>query len=260
MSYLNQNIKHLRKQKGYTQAELAERIGVTRSIIGAYEEQRAEPKIETIQKLAYLFELSLDQMINQDLRKGIDAPSVDVVGKTLRILPIVIDQQDQEQISIVPVSARAGYTHGYADPDYIRDLPKFTLPIPELYPDKSYRLFQIEGDSMLPIPDGSYVICEYVDNWQEMKEGESHILITQSQGLVYKRVWREEEGELLLKSDNVLYEPYTLPVHELVEAWRSLAYISFTLPDQEERQESDIQQLSQIVMQLKADVDSLKKK
>lgn len=258
MSYLNQNIKYWRKQKGYTQSDLAERLGVTRSIIGAYEEQRAEPKIDTIQKLAYLFELSLDQLINQDLSKGIDAPKVDTEGKTLRILPIVIDQDDQEQISIVPVSARAGYTHGYADPDYIRELPKFNLPLPELYSGKSYRLFQIEGDSMLPIPDGSYVICEYVENWQNIKEGESHILITQSQGLVYKRVWQQDDRHLLLKSDNVLYDPYTLDTAELVEVWRSLAYISFSLPDQQERKDSDIQQLSQIVMQLKADVDSLK--
>ena len=111
---------------------------------------------------------------------------------------------------------------------------------------------------MLPIPDGSYVICEYVENWQNIKEGESHILITQSQGLVYKRVWQQDDRHLLLKSDNVLYDPYTLDTAELVEVWRSLAYISFSLPDQQERKDSDIQQLSQIVMQLKADVDSLK--
>ena len=259
MSYINQNIKYVRKQRGFTQSDLAERLGLTRSIIGAYEEQRAEPKIETIQKMAYLFELSLDQLINQELSKGLDTPQVDTKGKTLRILPIVIDQQDQEQISVVPVSARAGYTHGYADPDYIRDLPKFTLPLPELYPDKSYRLFQIEGDSMLPIPDGSYVICEYIENWDTIKDGESHILITQAQGLVYKRVYKEEGGQLLLKSDNVLYEPYRLATSGLIEVWRSLAYISFSLPNEEEKQESDIQQLSQIVMQLKADVDKLKR-
>ncbi len=259
MSYLNQNIKYLRKQRGYTQSDLAERLGVTRSIIGAYEEQRAEPKIDTIQKLAYLFDLTLDQLINHEMSTGVEAPQVDIKGKTLRILPIVIDQEDQEQISVVPVSARAGYTHGYSDPDYIRDLPKFNLPLPELYQDKSYRLFQIEGDSMLPIPDGSYVICEYVENWQDIKEGESHILITQSQGLVYKRVWQDGDNTLLLKSDNVLYEPYTLATAELIEVWRSLAYISFSLPDQEDKKASDIEQLTEIVLQLKSDVEAMKK-
>ncbi|MDG2451215.1 MAG: helix-turn-helix transcriptional regulator, partial [Saprospiraceae bacterium] len=72
MSYLNDNIKYLRKQKGFTQSEFAERIGIKRSLIGAYEEHRAEPKIETIQKMSYLFNLSLDALINRNLGRGMD--------------------------------------------------------------------------------------------------------------------------------------------------------------------------------------------
>jgi len=259
MSYLNKNIKHLRKQRGFTQTELAERIGLKRAQIGSYEEFRAEPRIETIQKMAYLFGESLDRLINQDLSKTSDEPRVDIEGRTLRILPIVVDHADKEQISVVPVSARAGYSHGYADPEYIRELPKFTLPLPELYPDRSYRLFQIEGDSMLPIPDGSYVICEYVEDWRSIKNGESHIIVTKSQGIVYKRVWPEtKKHRLLLRSDNILYDPYHLHIEELVEVWKSLAYITFDLPDQEDRSKSEMQQLSSLVLQLKKDVDELK--
>ncbi len=259
MSYLNKNIKELRKSRGFTQAELAERIGLKRAQIGSYEEFRAEPKIETIQKIAYLFGLSLDRLINEDLSKSSDEPQVDIEGRTLRILPIVIDHENQEQISVIPVSARAGYTHSYADPEYIRDLPKFNLPLPELYPDRSYRLFQIEGDSMLPIPDGSYVICEYVEDWRDMKDGQSHILVTRSQGIVYKRVWREvNEHRLLLRSDNILYDPYHIHIAELIEVWKSLAYLTFDLPDQEDRAKAEMQQLSSLVLQLKKDVDELK--
>ncbi len=259
MSYLNKNLKHLRKQKSYTQADLAERIGLKRAQIGSYEEYRAEPKLETIQKIAYLFGLSLDELINQDQTKGKDSPKVDIEGKTLRVLPIVIDQENQEQISIVPVAARAGYSHGYADPEYIKDLPKFNLPLPELYPDRSYRLFQIEGDSMLPIVDGSYIICEYESDWRDLKDGESHIIVTRSQGIIYKRVWKEStHHRLLLRSDNILYDPYHVHIEELVEVWKALAYLSFDLPDQEDQSKSEMKQLSSLVMQLKKDVDELK--
>lgn len=259
MSYLNKNLKYLRKQRAYTQTDLAERIGLKRAQIGSYEEFRAEPKIETIQKIAYLFGLTLDQLINQDLSKGGDQPTVDVEGRTLRILPIVIDQEDKEQISIVPVSARAGYSHNYADPEYVKELPKFNLPLPELYPDKSYRLFQIEGDSMLPIPDGSYIICEYVEDWRSIKDGQSYILVTQTQGIVYKRAWHEAASDsLLLRSDNILYDPFHLRIEELTEVWKSLAYLSFNLPDESDRSKSEIQQLSSIVLSLKKDVDELK--
>ena len=84
MSYLNHNIKFLRKEKGFTQADLAERIGVKRSLIGAYEEHRAEPKIETIQKIAYLFSITLDELINQDLSKGERSQQVDTEGNGFR--------------------------------------------------------------------------------------------------------------------------------------------------------------------------------
>lgn len=259
VSYLNKNIKYLRKHRGYTQQDLAERIGLKRAQIGSYEEYRAEPRIETIQKISYLFGRSLDELINQDLTKGNNSPQVDIEGKTLRILPIVIDHENQEQISIVPVTARAGYTHGYSDPEYIKDLPKFNLPLPELYRDRSYRLFQIEGDSMLPIADGSYVICEYVADWRELKDGESHIVVTKSQGIVYKRVWKDaDQDRLLLRSDNILYDPYHLHVEDLVEVWKNLAYLSFTLPSQADVSKTEFQQLSGLVLQLKKDVDYLK--
>lgn len=112
---------------------------------------------------------------------------------------------------------------------------------------------------MLPIPDGSYVICEYVEDWRNMKDGQSHILVTKADGIVYKRVWKEmQDHRLLLRSDNILYDPYRLPIEELVEAWKSLAFLSFDLPSQEDRSNNEIKQLSNIVLQLKKDVDQLK--
>ena len=124
----------------------------------------------------------------------------DTAGRTLRVLPIVVDREQKERISIVPVSARAGYMHSYSDPEYIQDLPNFNLPLTELYPDKSYRIFQIEGDSMLPITPGSYVICEYTENWDELKEGLSYMLITKNNGILFKRVWEDIGTDHFLKS------------------------------------------------------------
>jgi len=180
----------LRKRKGYTQSDLAERLGLKRGQIGSYEEHRAEPKLESIQKMAYLFGTSLDSLINQDLTKAESAPQVDQEGKTLRILPIVLDPDNREQISIVPVAARAGYTHGYADP---------------------------------------------------------------------KRVTKESnQNRLLLKSDNVLYDPFYLHIEDLIEVWRTLGYMSFDMPDRDKRSHTEINQLSELVIQLKKDVDVLK--
>jgi transcriptional regulator with XRE-family HTH domain len=39
------NLKALRKEKGWTQQELADRMGIKRAALGAYEEGRSEPRL-----------------------------------------------------------------------------------------------------------------------------------------------------------------------------------------------------------------------
>jgi len=259
MSFLNANIKHLRKERSMTQSDLAKRIGIKRSLVGAYEEHRAEPKLATIQKLAYLFQVPLDDLINTDLSKSGPGSQVDTEGKTLRVLPIVVDSEDKEHITLVNESARAGYTGHYADPEFIESLPNFSLPVKELYTEQTYRLFQINGDSMLPITSGSYVICGYVQDWSDIKDGQCYVVVTRDNGIVYKRLWRNDDtGELLLKSDNPLYEPYTIGVAEILEVWNARGYLSFDLPEHSVAAPSDVHHISSMLTKLHREVEELK--
>jgi len=261
MSFLNINIRHLRKERGLTQNDLAQKIGIKRSLLGAYEEHRAEPRIATMQKLGYLFQVPLDTLINQDLSGGA-AAAIDTTGKTLRVLPIVTDNQNKEKLTLVPVKAEAGYADSYADPEYIETLPSFSLPVQELYPDQTYRLFQIKGESMLPIPSGSYVICTYLQNWHEVKNGMCYVVVTRDRGIVYKRIWNQldDEGTFLLQSDNPLFEPYTLEATQILEVWQALGFLSFELPEQKAASVSDVQQIGALLSQLHHDVEGLKQK
>lgn len=261
MSYLNDNIRHLRKERGLTQAGLAQKIGIKRSLVGAYEEHRAEPPVATMQKLSYLFQVPLDALINTDLSKDGTTPGVDTAGRTLRVLPIVVDEENKERITLVPVSAEAGYADSYGDPEYIESLPSFSLPVQELYPDQTYRLFQIHGDSMLPVCPGSYIISSYTQDWKDIKDGQCYIVVTRDRGIVYKRLWNKfDEGVLLLKSDNPAYQPYTLEAAEVIEVWKALGYLCFDLPEAQGASVSDIQQVGVMLMQLQEEVRGMKEK
>ena len=260
MSYLNHNIKYLRKERAYTQGVLAQKIDIKRSLIGAYEECRAEPKIATIQKLSYLFGVSLDDLINSDLSKEAPSKHVDMEGKTLRVLPIAVDQFQREKITAVPVKAEAGYSERYADPEYISELPSFSLPLEELFQDQTTRLFQISGDSMLPILPGSYMISSYVENWDHIKDGETYIIVTKDQGVVYKRAYKQlEKSNLLLKSDNVIYEPFEVSLEEVLEVWKAEGSISFDLPSSKNDADTQLEQLTKMVLQLQQDMNGIKK-
>src|SRR5271167_4151559 len=67
MSIAGQNLKYLRKLRGWTQEEFAIKLGIKRSLIGAYEEERADPRLEVLEIVADIFKLSLDELFLKDL-------------------------------------------------------------------------------------------------------------------------------------------------------------------------------------------------
>lgn len=69
-SYLPSNIRLLRKQKKWSQGELAEKIGLNRGNIASYENGTAEPKICNLLKMAHLFGVNLLTLIQKDLNEA----------------------------------------------------------------------------------------------------------------------------------------------------------------------------------------------
>ena len=65
--FFGKNIKKIRLIKKLSQAAFAELFGLKRSSIGAYEEGRAEPKLEMIIRIAKYFGVSVDSLVNSEL-------------------------------------------------------------------------------------------------------------------------------------------------------------------------------------------------
>ncbi|MDC1202548.1 helix-turn-helix domain-containing protein [Salibacteraceae bacterium] len=231
MHHIPENLKSIRKNKGWTQGEMAKHLGVKRSAIGAYEEGRADPRISFIQLICDTFDLSIDQLINAPIDQSGQKKTKDISGRSLRVLPIVIDATtDKECATLVPVKAAAGYLNGYGDVEFIEQLPTFALPFPELSKGRTYRLFSIQGDSMLPIKSGSYVICSYEMDWANVKNDELYVVVTLEDGIVFKRVLNNlREGKVTLKSDNSEYKSYEVLVSEVLEIWKVHGVAHFDL-------------------------------
>jgi transcriptional regulator with XRE-family HTH domain len=245
MIYLKENMKFLRKQHVMTQGQLAGLLDSKRSLIGSYEEGRGVPKLSIIERMAEIFEVSMDNLLAVDLsqkksevaRQRAEGEiaerddSYGIRGNRLKILSVVVTPENDELISIVPVKASAGYLNGLADEAYIEKLPHFSMPVAELSQGRSYRVFQIKGDSMLPVPPGSYIFCDYVQEVVDIHEGKPYILITSDEGIVYKRIFLGNDNHLKLKSDNPEYEPYTIEASSVLEIWRALGFLSFEFPE-----------------------------
>ncbi len=260
--FFSKNIKLLRKRRKRTQDDIATALGMKRSTLNNYEGEAAEPGLHTLVAFSDFYRVPIDVLLKIDLETVSEQFLLDaergfdlyVSGGKLRVLATTVDSTNNENIELVPTRAKAGYTAGYADPEFIRELPVFQLPF--LSNQRKYRTFQISGDSMLPIPDGAYVTGEYMTNWYDMRTNDACIVVTRDEGVVFKVAENllTEGGKFRLYSLNPLYEPYDLPAAEIIEIWRFIHYIASEMPSPEVPQTEIIRS----IQQLRAEVEKLK--
>lgn len=60
---IHHHLRQLRLERGMTQAQVAEKIGVTRQALSSYESGRTQPDIDMLMRLSDVYETDLDEMI-----------------------------------------------------------------------------------------------------------------------------------------------------------------------------------------------------
>lgn len=256
--YFASNLLLLRKRRKRTQDDVATAINIKRSTYAGLESGKAMTTIDVLMSLSNYFAISIDTLLKIDLSKLSEfqlselerGNDVYIRGSQLRILSKTSDSKNRENIELVSEKAKAGYTTGYSDPDYIDDLEKFQLPF--LSKNKKYRAFQITGDSMLPIPEGSWITGEFVQDWHNINSGKPYIILTINDGVVFKIVDNliQSEGVLRLFSLNSLYKPFEVPVSDIKEVWRFVNFISTEIPEKNEGQDALNQKLSTLTREI----------
>ena len=174
MSVAGQNLKYLRKLRGWTQEEFANKLGIKRSLIGAYEEERADPRLEVLEIIADIFKLSLDELLLKDL--SISSDNYMAKRRQQKMM-----SAERNLIHFVPVKAAAGYLASYADSEFIDEINTFTLP---MLAGGNYWAFEIIGDSMLPTPSGSITVVEKIENTSDIQNNQAYIVVSRNEGIV----------------------------------------------------------------------------
>lgn len=261
-NFFSCNIRLLRKRKNRTQSELAHELNLKRTTVNALENSISQPTVTQLQLFSRFFGIAIDTLVNIDLDKLSESQFADlqngfdvfIRGTKLRVIATTVDQQNHENIEFVNEKAKAGYVTSFSDPEYIGNLPVFQLPF--LSREKKYRAFTISGDSMLPIPEGSIVIGEFVQDLYSLKDNEACIVVTREEGIVFKLVKNQLKNEksLLLTSLNSQFEPFQVPAVEIREIWRFVCYLNREIPEPE----PDLNRVMQSLSELKTEVRLLK--
>ncbi|WP_294322453.1 LexA family transcriptional regulator [uncultured Chryseobacterium sp.] len=216
MSVFSENIRLLRGTLGKTQRELSQQIQITSSRYSSYENGKSKPPVDVLIRISRIFNVSIDLLLSVDLKKHSLKDMLKLPDNRI-VLPVVVDQQGNESIEIVPQKATMGYLRGYSDPDYIESLQTISLPFLK---NGKFRAFPADGDSMPPFKDGSFIIGKYMEGLNDLKSGNTYVFITLNDGITYKRLRSKNKASLTVASDNTFYEPYDIHLNEIVEVWQ----------------------------------------
>ncbi len=232
MALINKNLKFLRTELGLTQKQLAEKLGLKQAAIGAYEEERSTPPLVSLLDIAKIFKVNIDMLVSHDLSRVSEKDRKSTSpSRGKEVLAITVDSNNKENVELVTQKASAGYLSGYQDVEFVKDLPKISMPV--LPKNRTYRAFEIQGDSMIPIQPGSIIFGEYLEDVSSIKNGKLYILVTKQDGIVFKRIFNfaDDESKVLLVSDNRQYEPYSIDADDVLEIWVAKAFFSNQFPE-----------------------------
>lgn len=262
--FFSSNIKFLRKRRGRTQDDVAFSLKMKRSTLSGYENEVSQPTLQALIAFSKYYGIAIDTLVKVNLSVVSESQlsqverggDVYLKGSNIRVLATTVNSDNAENIELVNEKAKAGYTTGFADPEFISELPVFHLPF--LSRQKKYRTFQLTGDSMLPIPSRSWVTGEFVQDWNTIINGHGYIILTLDEGIVFKIAENliEKEHRLCLYSLNPMYEPFDIQINEIKEVWKFVNYISSEIPDPVLPQED----LFKAVHILKKDINALKRR
>ncbi|WP_460909343.1 helix-turn-helix domain-containing protein [Spirosoma areae] len=149
MTLVSDNIRYLRKLNGLTQEQFSRKINIKRSLLGAYEEGRANPNGQNMQAIAKAFNTTVELLTRQDLRKLRETPN----------LSIPLGQAGRPAESRPPTIRTDGKIDPDEDdpfqhPDFPDIFAQPTPPAPEPQPLSSVlnKYYKTQDDAPRPVP------------------------------------------------------------------------------------------------------------
>ena len=257
-----ENLKHLRESRSLKQSDMFKEVGFNQTTWNNYERGVSFPKMSDLERISDYFKVLESDLLHTELSYQTDTALVlaryeacraqsgkksgtNTTGNTgLQTLPvngkdkllnekntyyksaspqvITVDRHGNDNIIYVPIKAQAGYLLGYADKDYIENLPTFQIPGLN---NGTYRMFEVQGVSMAPtLLDKDRVIAQWVPSVDEIRDNRVHVIVHKD-GIAIKRVLNRvnERQKIYLKSDTLTYRT-EYPILEIdpadvIEIW-----------------------------------------
>ncbi len=250
------NIFHLRKLLGLNQSEMADILGKKKSIIGPYEKGEVEPDITSLMKISKYFGISVSDLIERDLAKGVHEVTPKDVHPTVHptVHPLVeephtsytksgtsighvVDTSGHRLVPIVDIKAAAG--DGYINAEALEESDVLRLPV-TMVKSGRHLCIRIKGTSMAPtLQDGGFLVIRLLERseWLNMPNERIYVIVTNEGQTYTKRVknrFSGEKGFIVLNSDSPdksSHPSFNLYPEDIQHIWYVEWYFTAKMPN-----------------------------
>ncbi|WP_417785880.1 helix-turn-helix domain-containing protein [Tenacibaculum sp.] len=251
MSFFGKNIKKIRSVKRLSQQAFAELFNLKRATLGAYEEGRSEPKIDTIIKIANYFSIPIDNLLTSEL-------TVNNLLQFKEDLTLETEKLSKETLTIIPCiteKTATQYTKHHNKTSFIDDLFKIQLPINS---QKKLRAYTVSNLEMANHNNGLYpndiVIGEFIPNntIKNLKNGELTLTLIKSE-LILRKLYIDNDS-VILRANHKNIPDKIFSITEIKELWK-IQYVFFNrIPNFNNSIENKLSFLEQELLKLKREL------
>lgn len=174
------NLREIRLLRNLTQRELAERIGIASNTYNQYETGKREPDIATLQKIAAVLEVSIDELVSETptTPKSTGGVWIPVLGRIAAGIPIGAVEEIIDYEEIPAEMAKSG----------------------------EYFALEVKGDSMEPEYRNGDVLI--IKKQETADTGDDVVLFVNGDDATFKRIRRDENGITIVPLNAAKYTPW----------------------------------------------------
>lgn len=222
MSLIGKNIKKIRTVRKLSQQQFSELFSLSRTSVGAYEEERAEPKVDTLIQIANYFGLSVDVLLTKELSVN-DLYNIDVLNQRLdkahNIKSPAHYTSQGTGVPIVSVKKYVEYIVNHKNKDFLAGLERVNVPVEE---KGIMRAFEMNGSEMEyhqhGLHHGDILMCTQT-NADKISINQILVVVTERE-ITIRRVDFCDKKSIKLVSDDPNYPAVDIDPKEVLEYWR----------------------------------------
>jgi transcriptional regulator with XRE-family HTH domain len=252
MSFFGKNIKKIRTVKGLSQAAFADLFDLKRATLGAYEEQRSEPKIDTIIKIANYFSIKIDTLLTSEI-------TVNELLQFKENLTTLSEDLKKEQFAKVPCineNNALDYAQHHNNAIFVDEMPCLQLPINTA---KKFRGFSVSSLEMTNQDKGFYpkdiVIGEETPTSviQKLTNG-TLVFALVDHTIIFRRLYTTQKN-VIFRADHKSIEDEIYKISEIKELWRVRYVFYKRIPDFSASFEDKLMTMEQEILKMKAKLE-----